>query len=160
MIPVLSVLAADLEHQHHQSTRRWGQPAGWTVLSHCRTISHPTRPSCVHASTPNAFSSQSPLVKKITLLKTFLSLHCNSKQPLYQILYNCLGLSQLMVLILQQTVLVTVLAITSAGKISCALSITNVSHFALCGLLRWFINHQTIWPTNKQTNMQWRNHES
>lgn len=65
MIPVLSVLAADLEHQHHQSTCRWGQPAGWTVLSHCRTISHPTRPSCVHATTPNPFSSQSPLAKNL-----------------------------------------------------------------------------------------------
>lgn len=43
-------------------------------------------------------------------------------------------------------------AITFAGKRSCALAITNISPFALCGLLRWVIMHQNIWPTNKQTN--------
>lgn len=50
-----------------------------------------------------------------------------------QNLYNCLGFSRLKVLILQQTVLVTVLAINSAGKINGALSITNISPFAFCG---------------------------
>lgn len=112
----------------------------------------------------NFLLSVSPLAKNLFWRPFNTSLksgHLNSKQPLYQNLYNCLGFSRLMVLILQQTVLVTVLAITFAGKISCALSITNVSPFALCGSLRWLINHQNIWPTNKQTkNMQWRNHES
>lgn len=113
----------------------------------------------------NFLLSVSPLAKKKRFWHHFSTSlkprHLNSKQPLYQKLYNCLGFSRLMVLILQQTVLVTVLAITFAGKISCALSITNVSPFALCGSLRWLINHQNIWPTNKQTkNMQWRNRES